>query len=282
MMARDAERVRRQTIESGKIRQGAAKGAQLLGTSSDLYPTLPTLAPSALPATLETYRQGLNAWPIVQQYLATAGQGGRASMTKPVDQATLDATSKAFYPALRNTQAGALWAIDAAARQGLPVPEWATAVTGLYDPAAFANNLGLPATHPHDFSQAVPGNLVEWARGLGDTPLAAALKGLPPVPGTAPTAEALRTGAQNRSQAAQQVLSTNLGVLGDRTGQAAWGPSQALQGIAAAAPYAQGGLPAVMQSMGLGEYIPRVESGLMDLSQAVALAQQRGQPVNQP
>lgn len=249
-----AARIKNQTIESGKIRQGGKQGLDTLDKTARFLPGLDQLPTDQLPGLLEQYREGLAQHPAVQQLLATRGQGGKVSKSDPVPDPTLDAITAQYYPALRDTQAGYLWAQDAAARSGQPMPEWMQSF-GQSDPATLLRNMGRGVGGDQDtgidaatadYSQAVPGNMVVWMQqqlGGSDPALTSLLGTLPALPGQAPTAEAMAQQSQARQQ---QALAQN--------GGNSQMQGQNINALAYTAPYTPGGLQASMtQALGASQ-----------------------------
>lgn len=238
-----ADRIKNQTVESNKMRMGAKEGLDTLRETSSLTPILENIDPQFMPEVLDKYREGLAEWPVVQQTIGSKGQGGRASKTKPLPDHTVDAMTNVFYPDLRETQAGYLWAADAAARSGQDMPDWMDSF-GQSDPAALMNNLsrgfggdqdlGIDASKI-DYSQAVPGNLVEFFRQQtgGSPEFQSILNSLPDLPGAAPSAESMADAHMRRVAQAQALTQLHSGAPADGID---------IQQLAYTAPYIEGGL----------------------------------------
>lgn len=246
VMAQKQQEKINQTKESVNMRRGAQQGLQTLGQTANLTQALPYAPTQALPSVLDKYREALNQWPAVQQTIGNRGQGGHVSMTKPLDQGTLDTMTNAFYPALRQSEAGYLWAMDQAARNGQPMPDWAQGSFGQTDPAAIMNNLsrgymgnqdmGINAGKI-DYSQAVPGNLVNFFKQqtATDPRLQAAFNALPAETGTAPSIEQMAQANAARQAQAQAVVAANSVNQG-------YGNGIDVNALAYASPYLPGGL----------------------------------------
>jgi hypothetical protein len=212
-MHKDAQKVKKQTIESGQIRRGYAENMPRFLQAAEVARNLPT-DPTQLRGALGTLETGLTGAPAIQQFIATRGQGGAKSKTKPADTSQAEAL---FRPAYTDTMLGWVQAMDQAARTGQLLPPgvqgqganpgqpdllWRTAMR---DPRETLNQLiggTTGAAHPIDprtnqpldvyslgldTSGIGPGNMTEWLRGqlganipnFGATPLGQMFASIP-------------------------------------------------------------------------------------------------------
>ena len=267
-----------QTQESLRMRQGAQQGIGMLRQGQQ--------AAQAGSPDLEAFRNPLAGQHVVQQAIGARGQGGAMSLTHPLDQATLDAWTQAYYPALRDTQVGYVNALDAAARGGQALPAW-TQGFGTYDPAALLHNqsMGVMGNQPSsvnaywgtDYSQAVPGTLGRFLPAhLGPGQMADRYAALPALPGGHDlTPEQIQQAAQQRQQAAQTQYQTAMQASGG-TPRGLLNPEVSGGNLAYAAPYLPGGTEQLWRDLGLPQdLIDMGRAGMTDLPSALATLQGR-------
>ena len=298
-----AARIKNQTIESGKIRQGGVEAVRRLQPTAGLAHHLENLSEVApeqqgagLDAALEAFRRGLDGHHVAQQLLATRGQGGAVSRTQPLSDPQIDAVRADYYPALRDTQVGFTRAADAQAQRGDALPDWATQGFGTYDPAALLHSMSAgdqgtqaPPFNAYwdvDYSRAVPGTLGTFlpgelgARdpGFAGGPLeqrftdigALNLSDMAPL-----TDPQIAQAAGARTALAEQVGDASRAALTDTSGQAPAGVNTAMQ-VAYSAPYQAGGSEQAAREMGLDpDLIEQLRAGSTDWQMALIVQQQR-------